>query len=309
MAFSRAGKAMSKKEPTISLCMLVCNEEKSLRKCLATAKGLYDELIIVDTGSTDKSIEVAREYKAKVVMVKWKDDFAWARNQGLKHAKCDWIMVLDPDETVAERDVPRIRKLTEVEGVAVWQIPTRNYTDNSLVANFIPNKGEYEEERGYRGYVLSTKTRLFMRSYGLEFEGVVHEMIDYQAFRRKLEGRNTSIPIHHRPVEKREKRRQGKCLFMIRICEKKVELNPNDGQAWWEMGAVQHSMGLNKSALKSMKKALSLGHRKPENVFIVAMVLKGLGKIEESERYFEKAICLMNPELTHIKKRYKKLSI
>ncbi len=300
---------MKKKDPTISLCMLVCNEAEFFERCLKSVKGLYDEIIVVDTGSTDNSVSIAKKFGAKVIEIAWRDDFAWARNQGLKEAKCDWILILDPDETVAEKDISKIKEMTKKEGVMVWQIPTRNYTNNSVVSNFIPNKGEYDEEQGYRGHVISVKTRLFKNKMGLEFEGVVHEMIDYQAFRMKLEGRKTEIPIHHHPAEKTRRTGMTKAFFMISICEKKVEENPEDGQAWWEMGAVQHSMGLEESALKSMKKALKLGNVKPDFLFIVAMVLKNLKRDEESKRYFEKAICLMNPELTHVKKEYRNLRI
>jgi len=300
---------MEEKKPTIALCMMAFNEEGVLARCLESVKGLTDELVVVDTGSEDKSIEVAKRYNAKVIEVTWRDDFAWARNQGLKEVKSDWVFILDPDETVALQDVSRIRDLTTKEGVMVWQIPTRNYTDNSFVSNFIPNKGEYEEERGFRGHVISIKTRLFRNNIGLEFEGAVHEMVDYQAHRMKLNGAKTSIPIHHYPGEKATRTGKTKAYFMIRICEKKVEKNPSDGQAWWEMGAIQHSLGLERSALKSMKRALSLGHKKPENLFVVAMILKNLNAKTESQRYFEKAICLMNPELTHVKEEYKKLSV
>ena len=289
--------------------MMVCNEEEALSRCLASAVGLFDELIIVDTGSTDRSVEIAKKYKAKVIKVKWRDDFAWARNVGLEAAKSDWILILDPDETIAPQDVPRIRDLTTKEGIMVWQIPTRNYTDNSFVSNFVPNKGDYEEERGYRGYVISVKSRLFRNHIGLRFEGVVHEMVDYQAFRMKLNGGKTSIPVHHMHNPKAVRKGRSKQYFMIRICEKKVELNPDDGQAWWEMGAVQHSLGLELSALKSMKRAMKLGFRKAEQMFVVAMVLKNLKEEEQSKRYFEKAICLMNPELTHVKEEYKNLDI
>jgi len=297
------------KDQKISLCMLVCNEEEFLERCLKSVKGLYDELIIVDTGSIDKSIKVAKKHGAKVIEVSWKDDFAWARNVGLKEATGDWILILDPDEMVAKRDIPRIKELTKKEGIMVWQIPTRNYTNNSFVSNFIPNKGEYLEEKGYRGHVISIKTRLFRNKIGLKFEGIIHEMIDYQAFRTKLEGRKTDIPVHHPPEEKVRRKGLSKAFFMISLCEKKVEKNPKDGQAWWEMGAVQHSMGLTKSALESMRKAIKLGNVNPNYLFVVALVLRKLKRDEESKRYFEKAICLMNPELTHVKEEFKKLRI
>jgi len=302
---------MSKKSKSqkIALCMLVCNEEEFLERCLKSAKGLYDELIVVDTGSKDKSVQVAKKFGAKVIEIEWRDDFAWARNEGIKKAKSEWIFILDPDEVIAKKDIQKIRELTKREGVMVCQIPTRNYTNNSVMPSFIPNRGEYEEELGYRGYVKSMKTRLFRNNIGLKFEGIIHEMIDYQAHRRKLNGVTTEIPIHHYTAEKARRVGMTKAFFMIRICEKKVEKNPKDGQAWWEMGAIQSSMGLQGSALESMKIAIKLGHVKPEFLFIVAMLLKNMKKIEEGNRYFEKAICLINPELTHIKEEFKKLRL
>lgn len=288
--------------------MLVCNEEKVLGRCLESAKGLYDELIIVDTGSKDKSLEIAKGYKAKIIEVEWRDSFAWARNVGLKAAVCDWIFILDPDETVAPKDVKKLRHLTEIEDVQIWQIPTRNYTNNSFIASFMPSKGEYEEEKGFRGYIDSVKTRLFKNRLGLRFEGIVHEMIDYQAFRRKLKGRRAGIPIHHRPEGKAPRSGHNKSFFMLSICEKKAELNPGDAQAWWELGAVQHILGMNAKAVESIKRSIKLGLRKPEHLFTIAMIMKSQKRMEESQRYFEKAICLMNPELTHVKEEYKKLS-
>jgi len=300
---------VKKEKPTISLCMLVCNEEKVLSRCLESAKGLYDELVIVDTGSSDKSVEIAREYGAEIINVRWKDDFAWARNVGLKAATCDWVFLLDPDETLAPKDIKKFRHLTEIEGVQIWQIPTRNYTNNSFITGFMPSIGEYEEEKGFRGYVDSVKTRLFKNKLGLRFEGIVHEMIDYQAFRRKLVGRKASIPIHHRPEGKTPRSGHNKSFFMLSICEKKAELYPGDAQAWWELGAVQHILGMNTKAIESIKRSIKLGLKKPEHVFTIAMIMKSQKRMEESQRYFEKAICLMNPELTHVKKEYRELVI
>src|SRR5690348_3827247 len=83
---------------TISLCMIVKNEEKYLERCLKSVEGVVDEIIIVDTGSTDQTTEIAEKFGAKILRYQWNDDFSSARNYSLKNAKCDWILILDADE-------------------------------------------------------------------------------------------------------------------------------------------------------------------------------------------------------------------
>ena len=89
---------------TLSLCMIVKNEEANLGRCLESVKGVADEIIIVDTGSTDRTVEIARQHGAKIVSHQWDDDFAVARNVSLRAATSDWILVLDADEALDEED-------------------------------------------------------------------------------------------------------------------------------------------------------------------------------------------------------------
>ena len=77
------------KMSTISLCMITKNEERYLEQCLNSVKEIVDEIIIVDTGSTDKTKEIAKKFKAKIIDFKWIDDFSAARNESLKHAAKD----------------------------------------------------------------------------------------------------------------------------------------------------------------------------------------------------------------------------
>ena len=85
----------------LSLCMIVCNEEVMLPGCLASVRDVVDEIVVVDTGSTDRSREIARGAGADVVDFVWNDNFAAARNASLAHATGDWILVLDADERLA----------------------------------------------------------------------------------------------------------------------------------------------------------------------------------------------------------------
>ncbi|MFG0216248.1 glycosyltransferase family 2 protein, partial [Brevibacillus porteri] len=81
--------------PKISLCMIVKNEEECLHKCLDSVKDLVDEMIIVDTGSTDKTVEIGKSFGAVVHSYEWQDNFAEARNFGLEKATGDWILWMD----------------------------------------------------------------------------------------------------------------------------------------------------------------------------------------------------------------------
>src|SRR3989344_8865534 len=102
------------KQPRLSLCMIVKDEERFLPACLESVRGLVDELIIVDTGSSDKTKEIAQRFVdqigGKLIDFFWIDDFSAARNEGLKHATGGWILVLDADEVIAQQDHERIKQ-------------------------------------------------------------------------------------------------------------------------------------------------------------------------------------------------------
>jgi glycosyltransferase involved in cell wall biosynthesis len=83
---------------SISLCLIVRNEEKVLPEFLQHLGACHDQFVVVDTGSTDRTVQILRAAGAEVHEVVWRDDFAWARNESLRHARCEWILVLDADE-------------------------------------------------------------------------------------------------------------------------------------------------------------------------------------------------------------------
>lgn len=94
----REGESM----PTISLCMIVKNEEKHIARCLDSVAGLVEEIIIVDTGSDDRTTEIASRYTSKVYSYPWKDDFADARNHSFSKASMDYCMWMDADDVLEE---------------------------------------------------------------------------------------------------------------------------------------------------------------------------------------------------------------
>lgn len=96
---------------TLSLCMIVKDEELVLERCLNSCKNLFDEIIIVDTGSTDKTIEIAKEFTNKVYNFTWCYDFSKARNFSISKATKDYIMWLDADDIIEERELEKLIKL------------------------------------------------------------------------------------------------------------------------------------------------------------------------------------------------------
>src|SRR5688572_1371573 len=104
---------MSESRQTISLCMIVRNEERLLDQCLSTVKDFVDEIVLVDTGSQDATLKIAEQYDARIYEYPWTGDFSEARNHSIAHATGNWILVLDADERIAARDARQLRPLVE----------------------------------------------------------------------------------------------------------------------------------------------------------------------------------------------------
>ena len=153
---------------TISLCMITKNEENCLEQCLNSVKEIADEIIIVDTGSTDKTKEIAKKFNAKIFDFKWCDDFSAARNESLKHAAKDWILVLDADEIIEKKDLEKIRNIIEDEkGFSGFALEQRSYTNNYF-EGALKNDSDFELAKDYPFYVANFLVRLFKNNLGIK---------------------------------------------------------------------------------------------------------------------------------------------
>ncbi len=185
-------------QPTISLCMIVKNEEQWLQQCLDSVKGLVSEMIIIDTGSTDNTKGIAKKNGAKVYDFTWKDDFAAARNFSISKATCDWILWIDADETISKKDYDIINKLIEEAKFPLIVLEQRHYTNDTKKSLFKKIDDRYKEEaKEFAGYTPTLMTRLFKNKIGLQFEGVVHESLDNSMQKLGLKFLRTDIPVHH----------------------------------------------------------------------------------------------------------------
>lgn len=123
---------------TVSVCMIVKNEEKVLKRCLDSLKGLWDELIIVDTGSTDSTRDIALSYTDKVYDFKWVNDFSKARNFSIEKATCDYIYIPDADEILDEENREKFLNLKKclLKEIDIVQMRYVNQLENGTVYNF-----------------------------------------------------------------------------------------------------------------------------------------------------------------------------
>jgi glycosyltransferase involved in cell wall biosynthesis/tetratricopeptide (TPR) repeat protein len=146
----------------VSLCMIVKNEEDNLPACLASARDLVDEVIIVDTGSSDKTKEVAAQHGARVFDFPWVDSFAAARNECLRHARGKWIFWMDADDRL---DEPNRGKLTAL----LRRLP------DELAAYAMKCRCVYHSPSDPSTVV--DHVRLFRNHFALRWEYRVHEQI------------------------------------------------------------------------------------------------------------------------------------
>lgn len=143
----------------ISLCMICKNEEKTIGDTLKSVKDMVDEIIVVDTGSTDNSIDIIKSYGGKVYREEWKDDFSYIRNIGLNKAKGKWILVLDCDEIINDEGKERI-----------FNYIKDNEKDKGLnlrVASFIDGKKRSIEN----------SIRIFRNDKNIRFKGKIQESV------------------------------------------------------------------------------------------------------------------------------------
>jgi O-antigen biosynthesis protein len=143
--------------PRVSVCLIAKNEEQFLLQCLRSVRALASQIVVVDTGSTDRTIELARECGAEVHSFSWCDDFSAARNAALEHATGDWVLIIDADEELMPEQAEIISSEMRAAAVMGYRLP-------------IIDRGHEQEGCSY-------VPRLFRNAPGLFFVGRIHEQV------------------------------------------------------------------------------------------------------------------------------------
>lgn len=285
---------------SISLCMIMRDDAKTISRCLRSVAGLVDEIIIVDTGSKDNSIEIAKSHGAQIYFDPWQDDFARPRNLGIEKARGQWILVMDPDEIILQKHHLDLRWLTRAKNVGAFWITTYNYGPYTHKMDYKFTGIDGDPLGKYKGYTPSTKTRLFKNGLGIRFEGCWHELVDWYLRREKIQMGSSPIPVHHWVDEISQKSREEKKAFYLKMGEKKVREWPTHGQARWELATAEMIAGLRDRASHSLVKACRMGFNTVELYYALSRCQRLLGKGNKADLAFEKGVCAQYPALTHV---------
>ena len=273
-----------KQEPKIALSMIVKNEAQYIRRCLESVKDLVDEIVIVDTGSTDSTKEICKQYTNQVYDFKWNDNFSDARNFALSKVSksCNWILRLDGDEELPRQNIMQIYNVIDNADADVFIFPITN------ILQIKPFKS-----------VLSKTARLFRNIEGITFTGIVHEEIDESVKKLNLKITNFNGHIIHYGYLKNANTLEDKFKFYEKLALKEIEKDPNNFKPYYNLASHYCYLKDYDKATELYSKALALNDRSYMiwHDYAVACYFKMLkdnqAQINAIEKLFLKAESLM----------------
>ncbi len=219
-------------KPTISACMIVKNEETLLPTCLNSIKNAVDEIIIVDTGSTDNTVAIARSFGARVYYHTWNDSFSEARNHSLGYASGDWILQIDADEELEQADIPMLRQAinnAQYNGAVISIISTIN--DNL-----------------HKFY----NTRVFRRGKAF-YQDIIHEQIIVEGERLP-----TEIRLYHHGYNLDKEKMRRKWELTTCLLKKQISQDKHNGFAWFNLMRNFRTQELFHDGIEAGEEALKL---------------------------------------------------
>lgn len=228
----------------ISLCMIVKNEENNLRRCLASVVGAVDEIIVVDTGSSDGTVQVAKEFGALVHFFPWNGSFSDARNASLELATGDWILFLDADEELAGESREVLHRLVQDESVEGYFVKIVNYL-------------------GHEGWVETCPDlvfRLFKNRRDYRFRGAIHEQIVdvilEKNHRARYQVAEDLVILHYGYLEQQiqEKDKKNRNLTII---QQEVSRDPENRLLRYHYGVELYRAGRYEEAAAELLRAAS----------------------------------------------------
>lgn len=228
----------------LSLCMIVKNEQASLPQALISVKDIVDEMVVLDTGSTDQTIKIARDFGAKVYHFEWCNDFAVARNEALKYVQGKWVLVLDADEVLTAEIVPQIKQAIAFE--------------RHLVINLI----RYEVGAAQCPY--SLVSRLFRNHPEIRFSRPYHAMVDdsvEQLLQREPQWQVISldtIAMRHYGYEPGAIAARDKYNRAQRAMEGFLATHPDDAYVCSKLGGLYIQMNQVQEGVELLQRGLSL---------------------------------------------------
>jgi GT2 family glycosyltransferase/cytochrome c-type biogenesis protein CcmH/NrfG/predicted SAM-dependent methyltransferase len=300
--------------PRVSLCMIAKNEERFLADCLASVDGVVDEIVFVDTGSTDRTIEIAKGCGAAIYQFEWTENYSDARNEALKHATGDWILMLDADERLDPAAKAAILRAVRASDTDAYELLFHNYCREGSsspdivhrVCRLMRNRPEYR----FQGRIHENNVPSIVASGGVirELDAIVHHYgyrADVKKDRNKherylkllhaeLEDKPDDVYVlHHISAAYCAEEEFDKAIPYL---ERLVDLIPTGhaftGQAHSRLMNAYWATRRCENALLVAERARERGVEHPEITFSAANALLGMGRHKEAIEAFEAAIAL-----------------
>ncbi len=258
------------KKPLLTLCMMVKNEAENLARCLQTVQGIVDQIVVVDTGSTDGSKSIAGRFTDQVFDFTWNNDFSAVRNYALRHAAGEWILQLDADERIEPDAWVSVRSLlsgTKADGLLV------------KIRNFHPSGDSVQ-------FLDSEQLRLFRNRPAYRYENRIHEQVTPSLLRRKGRLQKTDLRILHYGYQKNSKQKAERNLQLI-----EEELSSGNDHAYllFKKGESCKALGRFEEAERCFLKVLEKPQESLEGELWATLYLR-LAQINLQRNNFRNAI-------------------
>jgi glycosyltransferase involved in cell wall biosynthesis len=193
----------------ISACLMVKNEENNLKRCLDSIKDVVDEIIIVDTGSTDNTVEIAKKYTDKIYFHEWENNFSKHRNQSISYATGDWLLIIDADEELIFHPNSSLEKLKE----SLYTMP--NEFGCAVVRLMDIQK---------KSLIMSCNSARFFRKGNIHYESIIHNEPKYTGTPALI----FEVYLHHYGYDLSPEKMAEKYKRTTSLLLKKLEGEPNN---------------------------------------------------------------------------------
>ena len=243
----------------LSLCMIIKNEEEYLPACLESVRHVADEIIIVDTGSTDSSRNKALQFGARVIDHEWQNDFSRARNLSIENACGDWILVLDADEELESGSGDKIRKLIECTDGDGFELTVESEMPETDIIAFDRIK------------IL----RLFRNKKEFRYALPIHEQIRPSI--EKSGGKildSELVILHHGYARKTVQGGVNRAARNLDLLQIGLSISPNDPYLIYQVGATLMSAGKHVEAQAELRRVLEMEYSKLPTVILDKLFMK-----------------------------------
>ncbi|MGE5670840.1 MAG: glycosyltransferase [Fibrobacterota bacterium] len=301
------------KPDTLSVCMIVKNEADLLARCLDSIKGVADELIVVDTGSSDTTVSIAQSFGAKVICTGWRNDFAWARNLSIKDATSAWILWLDADDVVPSESIPvlaslKLEKPDHIIGLTVRNQRSGNTGTEFIQARMFPNRPDLYFERRIHEQIMPSALRIGMKMENRSAVVEHHGYADPATMKKKalrnvqllLEDYNDSDPDAVTTVEIADSYQLTEDYDAALIWYKRTLAIPNcesatpsiAGHAHLGLGTIYNLRSEYSTAIDHLKQASDISPWRPDVLYSLAVAVEQNGEPQKAVDILKKILTL-----------------